>query len=244
MKVSIFVFIIAISFALFGYAEVDTVVEQHLIDTDALVRNELTKLLSTVDASVVLKELNALVERDLGASNESSPVDEHTDEHTDGHTDDHTDDHAGSSHVSIFGSVSHIEPIIGTISMIIIIFAVLFLQSLFQGLHSFTADTSFNTMVVRIENELMIVGCSAFIFKIILNTTSFLNEEWTLALEFAELLIPLLSFCYCGIGILLIVMALRQCDLWSKAYNLKLIELVDVYLIRVKSIWFRYVDVL
>lgn len=139
----------------------------------------------------------------------------------------------------MFGSVSHIEPIIGTVSLIIIIVAVHVLQTIFEALHIFTADTSFTTMVVKIENELMIVGCSAFIFKIIVNTTDFLDEDWLVALEYAELLIPILSFCYCGIGILLIIMALRQCDLWSKAYNLKLIELIDDYLIKVNSVCFR-----
>eukprot|EP01034_Spumella_vulgaris_P035430 gene35430-43685_t len=127
----------------------------------------------------------------------------------------------------------------GTISIIIIIVAILCIQSVFHALHAFTHETSFRHMVTQIENELMIVGCSAFIFKVIVNTTSFLDSHWAHALEFAELLIPVMSFCYCLTGVLLIVMALNVCDLWSKAYHLKLIELIDDYLNKSKSLLFR-----
>jgi hypothetical protein len=48
-----------------------------------------------------------------------------------------------------------------------------------------------------------------------------------------------MSFCYCLTGVLLIVMALNVCDLWSKAYHLKLIELIDDYLNKSKSWVFR-----
>ncbi len=56
---------------------------------------------------------------------------------------------------------------------------------------------------------------------------------------YTELLIPIMSFCYCGTGFLLVIMALRQCDLWSKAYHLKLIEIIDEYFVKSKTFLFR-----
>lgn len=237
MRCIIIAIILALSLAIISSVEVKQIAEQNF-DKNILVREELQRLLVSADSSILLEELNAIIARDLSAGTEP----DHGTANYDGEAVPEGEGSHGetSSHVSLFGSVSHIEPIVGTVALVLIICAVLVLQSIFHGLHAFTAETSFTTMVVRIENELMIVGCSAFIFKIIVNTTDFLDEKWSLALEFAEILIPILSFCYCGIGVLLIIMALRQCDLWSKAYNLKLIELVDVYLIKVNSIFFRF----
>ena len=94
-----------------------------------------------------------------------------------------------------------------SVSIVIIIFAVVSLEKSFRLLHLLTKDSAFNNMILRIEKELMIVGSTAFIFKLISSSTGHWNE----ALDFADLLIPIFSFCYCAIGFILIVSSLRKC---------------------------------
>ena len=53
----------------------------------------------------------------------------------------------------------------------------------------------------------MIVGFTAFIFKIVFGTTKFVPDEYYLSLEFADILVPLFSFCNCFIGIFLILIS-------------------------------------
>ncbi len=206
--------------------------------------------------SNVHMENNVLLDS-TSPTHDTSPHDTPTHENTDHGSSAEHESSSGHGTTSLFGSISHIGTEIGTISIILIVAGVLFLETIFESLHVFTHETSFTHMVLRIENELMIVGCSAFIFKILLNTTTFLDSKWSHALEYAgqslfisfslclclasELLIPIVSFCYCICGFLLIMMALKQCDLWSKAYHLKLIELIDEYLSKTKSIFFRFV---
>ena len=72
-------------------------------------------------------------------------------------------------------------------------------------------ETPFHVMVKNIEEELMIVGTSSFIFKVVLNTTDFGTNEWAYPLEFGEVLVPLIAFSYCAIDIFLIVIFLKQC---------------------------------
>lgn len=138
---------------------------------------------------------------------------------------------------SLFGSLSHIDVIDGTLSILIIVVAVLMVEKVFHGLHAITHDTPFADMVSAIEKELMIVGCMAFIFKIIVNTTHFLNEKWLHALEYADLVIPIVSFCFCGQGVVLILVSIRQCSLWSRAYHLHLEEILDEYYLIKKKTW-------
>lgn len=96
-----------------------------------------------------------------------------------------TEGQSSSSSHSLFGIMVDIRSYTGSISIIVIVFAVLFVEKVFHGLHALTHDTPFQDMVSAIEKELMIVGSMAFIFKVIINTTSFLNEEWLVALEYA-----------------------------------------------------------
>jgi hypothetical protein len=113
--------------------------------------------------------------------------------------------------------------------MIIIVFAVLMVELAFHQLAHVTADTPFESMIHSIEKELMIVGTMAFTFKVILSTTHFLPTDWVVALEFADLLVPITSFLFCGQALLLIIMSVKQCDLWSKAYHLFLDELLTEF---------------
>ncbi len=57
-----------------------------------------------------------------------------------------------------------------------------------------------------------------------------------------DLLVPIFSFSYCGIGLILIIMSIRQCDSWSKAYHLKLLDVLDVYFDHTETRTFRWVD--
>jgi hypothetical protein len=107
-------------------------------------------------------------------------------------TDDHsaaTDDHGGSSSTahafSLFGAISGLGVYAGTISVLIIVLAVQCVEYVFHLLHVITHDTPFNKMVQSIEKELMGVGFTAFAFKIMVDTTHFLDLEWFHALEYA-----------------------------------------------------------
>ena len=96
-----------------------------------------------------------------------------------------TDDGAQASHFSLFGGISSLDIMIASISVIIIVGAVQCIEYLFHTLHLITHDTPFNQMVQSIEKELMVVGFTAFIFKIVVNTTDFLDLEWFHCLEYA-----------------------------------------------------------
>ena len=124
-----------------------------------------------------------------------------------------------------------------SISIVIVITAVVLLEKLFHLLHFLTKDTAFSTMILRIENELMIVGSTAFIFRLIV--TPYSNSDWVDSLTYADLIVPIFSFCYCGIGIMLIISSLQQCNLWRKSYYLQLIELLDEFLEKSNSLIFR-----
>ena len=91
----------------------------------------------------------------------------------------------GAIHFTLFGGMTSLDVFVGTMSVIIIVAAVQFVEYLFHSLHVVTHDTPFNQMVQSIEKELMVVGFTAFIFKIIVNTTDFLELEWFHSLEYA-----------------------------------------------------------
>lgn len=97
----------------------------------------------------------------------------------------------------------------GTVSILIVIVSVIATEAAFESMNHMTAETPFAELVVAIENELMIVGSMAFLFKIIINLTSFINSEWLLALEYADLLVPVITFSRCFIGIGLIYMSIK-----------------------------------
>jgi hypothetical protein len=71
----------------------------------------------------------------------------------------------------------------------------------------------------------MIVGCMAFIFKMIVNTVT-VSEHYLVALEYADLFIPIVSFVFCAQGLFLILISIQQCSLWSKAFHLTLDEIL------------------
>jgi hypothetical protein len=156
----------------------------------------------------------------------------------DHHTDDElvTQEHG---HPTLFKALSAIHVEIGTYAVFVIIGFIIIMKQMIELLLSITEDTPFAGMIAKIEEELMIVGTSSFIFKVILNTTDFGEENWAYPLEFAEILVPLISFSYCGLGLVLVLISLEQCFAWSRAHNLKTLEVLDDYLSASKSIFFR-----
>ena len=101
-----------------------------------------------------------------------------------------------------------------------------------------THDTTFKDMVLAIEKELTIVGCMAFIFKIILNTSTFLDQHWILSLEYADLLVPVTSFVYCFQGMGLIIVCSIQTDFWSKGYYLDVYALLEPFYDMMHKAWY------
>lgn len=132
--------------------------------------------------------------------------------------------------VSLFGALEEMDGGTFMVSLLIVVGGVLTLESIFHGLHHFTLDTPFNDVVNAIEKELMVVGCTAFIFKIVINATTNLSHDFFFALEFSDLLVPFFSFTNCFLSLILIFMSLRQCEIWRKSYHLKLEELLDEFI--------------
>ena len=150
-----------------------------------------------------------------------------------------------SDHPSLFEAVSHINPQVGSFSVLIIIGFIIILRKTFDTLHYFTDETSFRPMLILIEEELMIVGVSSFILKILANTyIEFTNSPWYYPLEFSELLIPILAFSYCMMGIILIITSLNQVYWWNRAHHMKVMETLDEYFQQSSNIMFRSVTYL
>lgn len=114
-----------------------------------------------------------------------SSNDDHTGDHSmdDHHVDDHHTE-GGGTH-SIFGSLVTINTELYTTMIILIIGMVLLIEHLFLAFHEVSMDTPFHKMISAIEQELMIVGCTAFIFKVFLNSNTFVDYQTYFALEFA-----------------------------------------------------------
>jgi hypothetical protein len=159
----------------------------------------------------------------------------------------HTDDDHGaisehsSGHPTLFKALSAIHVEMGTFAVFIIIGFIILIKQLVEALYAVTQDTPFYEMVGKIEEELMIVGTSSFILKVVINTTDFGNNEWAYPIEFAEILVPLIAFSYCAIGVLIILISLQQCYAWSRANNLKSMEIMDDYFEASKRLSFMYV---
>jgi len=148
------------------------------------------------------------------------------------------DDDDEGGHPPLFEAVSHLEIELGTWATFVIIGFIILLKNIIGAMHTITHDTPFEGMLTKIEEELMIVGTSSFVFKIVLNTSTFGDNKWAYPLEFGEVLIPLVAFSYCGLGIMLILVSLKQCFIWSRAQNLKVLEILDDYFEDKKRIYF------
>lgn len=139
----------------------------------------------------------------------------------------------------LFGSIGELDSLTLTVMIIIIVTCVLSVEHTFDKLRKLTNETPFRHILATVEQELMVVGFTAFVFKIIFSNNNFLNFNQFLALEFADLLVPVFSICNCIIGIVLIMISLVQCNIWSKAFHLKLDQLTEEFLDFVKGRHFR-----
>ena len=104
----------------------------------------------------------------------------------------------------MFGGLGQIQTDLGTIAIILIIAAVLLLEVCFIQLEDSTFDTPFQPMIAAIQKELMIVGTSAFILKIVA-ANIIIGEEWLLAIEIADIIVPVTSFFFCLFGDILLM---------------------------------------
>jgi Na+/phosphate symporter len=84
---------------------------------------------------------------------------------------------------AVLGQLDHIEIHYGTLSMLIILAAVISIEIIFHHLHVLTAETPFRDIISAIEKELMVVGGIAFILKCIINSSK-IPKHWYIAIEF------------------------------------------------------------
>lgn len=100
----------------------------------------------------------------------------------------HSSSGHGSSHSGghqLFGSLELLEVDKWSVSLVIVVCSVLLIEGIFHLVHILTEDTPFHKVIVALEKELMIVGVTAFMFKIILNSIANLDVMWKFALEIA-----------------------------------------------------------
>ena len=58
-------------------------------------------------------------------------------------------------------------------------------ERVFEFLLEITSETPFESVIILIQQELMIVGFTALLFKVIINTTHFLDYTWFFAIEYS-----------------------------------------------------------
>ena len=61
-----------------------------------------------------------------------------------------------SAHDSVFGNISFMQPLEASLSILMVIAAVLLFEHIFTVVHELTVDTPFDAMVIAIKNEMMI----------------------------------------------------------------------------------------
>eukprot|EP01036_Dinobryon_divergens_P022205 gene22205-30445_t len=145
------------------------------------------------------------------------------------------------SGVSLFGAVLNVpHPSYLIASAVIVIVLVNIVENWFLLLMKMTDDTPYSEMIVLIERELMTVGFTALLFKVVFTNTNFLEYEWFFALELSDVLVPFYVFCNCSVGILLVITAMKQCFIWSRAFHLQLDEILDEYHHHNLTWWMTY----
>lgn len=150
---------------------------------------------------------------------------------------------SSSESSSIYGSIGELNSITLTTMIIVIVLSVLVVEFLFEQLRHLAKDTPFKFIVAAVEEELMVVGFTAFVFKILFSNNNFLTHDEYLSLEFADLLVPLFSICNCIIGVALMIMSLIYCNIWSKAFHRKLEHLIEEFYDHLKINRCRYYEI-
>jgi hypothetical protein len=113
---------------------------------------------------------------------------------------------------------------------LIIVVGVISLELLSSVTHKYTVDTPWDELVIALEKELMIVGCTAFLFKLFLSQNTDLSHDWVFSLEYADLLIPIFAFSNCVKGFMLILLSYYLSFFWGKSYHLSNEELIIEFL--------------
>ena len=131
---------------------------------------------------------------------------------------------------SLFGGLETIQPSILIYSLLIVVVGVISLEFLSSVTHKYTADTPYDELVTALEKELMIVGSTAFLFKVFLSHNTVLNHDWVFSLEYADLLIPIFAFSNCVKGFMLILLSYYLSFFWGKSYHLSNEELIIEFL--------------
>ncbi len=88
---------------------------------------------------------------------------------------------------SLFGLLLYLDGRFVLCCLVLLVATVLFIEKLFDILKKLTSDSSFDEIVERIQKELMIVGCTAFLFKVVINNIGSIDEMWFESIEFAGL---------------------------------------------------------
>jgi hypothetical protein len=110
--------------------------------------------------------------------------------------------------------------------------------------HNHTDSCTYNEtsilLLALLSNAQLIVGCMAFIFKILTNISiGWIPDNWIFALEYADLLVPTTAFILCVEGLFLIFLSIEQCKVWCKAYHLHVVELVADFADCANSFWVK-----
>eukprot|EP01035_Chromulina_nebulosa_P022509 gene22509-29149_t len=110
----------------------------------------------------------------------------------------------------------------------LIVFFVVFVEKFFEFLKDLTNDTPFYKVIPALEGELMVIGFTAFVFKIYLNA-AVISGEYHYALEYSDILVPFFSFSGCFLGLFLMVASIQLSENWSKGYHANNYALINEF---------------
>lgn len=137
-----------------------------------------------------------------------SPMAESGDDHG-GDDDPCATTHSSETSQSLFGILTHLDGAIFVQCVLIIVGAVIFIEHTFELLQKVTYETPFNNIVRQIQKELMIVGTTAFLFKVVINIMDPMRTDWFHAIEYSDLIVPMFSFSNCFVGIVLLFQTVK-----------------------------------
>lgn len=134
-----------------------------------------------------------------------------------------------SDDIPTFGGANELDAVAATSSFLIIIGCAVLLETIFESIHIQTHETPYYDMVSAIEKELMISGFLAFAFNTVAASIGLLGDHWLIAINFADTAMPLSAAIYGSIGLMLIVRSVKHAQLWRRAANIRLAQLLMNY---------------
>lgn len=137
---------------------------------------------------------------------------------------------SSETHPDLFGSLVTAQSpgaVFGSVAIIVVVVQIV--ERVFDFLLEITAETPFEKVIILIQQELMVVGFTALLFKVIFDTTHFLDHTWFFALEYSDILVPIYTFSSCALGIILVIASMNQISVWHKAFYLHLDEILMEY---------------